>query len=143
MKRVIVLLLSVSTVLLAGTSILAGDDGKPTATKGVAPLGSPLSSVLHLKHCKLEFHETTRLGSPLSSFLQDLLVNLGDSVKGGQVVGRLFDKEVRAQLDQFALKAESDIAIELARTDLSLAQTLADQIGATGSSFRRHPRCRA
>ena len=123
MKRVIVLLLSVSTVLLAGTSILAGDDGKPTATKGVAPLGSPLSSVLHLKHCKLEFHETTRLGSPLSSFLQDLLVNLGDSVKGGQVVGRLFDKEVRAQLDQFALKAESDIAIELARTDLSLAQT--------------------
>ena len=123
MKRLIALCLSSSLVLIAHNPLTAGGDPQSPAAKIEASESPSLSQVLYLKHCRLEYHETTRLGSPLSSFLQELNVGLGDKVKAGQVVGRLFDQEVRAQLDQFAMKAESDILIELAKTDLALAQT--------------------
>ena len=106
-------------LVILEASISFGDE--PKARSRAAEPAPSVKSV-YVKHCRLEYDESSRITSPSASFLQDLYVGLGEKVKAGQVIGRLFDKELRAEFDQLTLKAENDINISLAKTDLALAQ---------------------
>jgi len=77
----------------------------------------PSASVIVLKRCLIGYQETTRMASPLSSVLQDCLVREGDRVKAGQVIGRLFDQDVRAQMDMQAAVAANDTQLRLTKAE--------------------------
>jgi RND family efflux transporter MFP subunit len=75
-----------------------------------------------LERCLLENRSRTELGTPNSGILQDCLVELGDQVKAGQVLGRVRDLEQRAERDLQSARAESDIAIRVAEAKFHLAE---------------------
>jgi len=66
-----------------------------------------------VRHCMTAYRRSSRLGSATHGILQDCLVELGDHVKENQVLGRLYDKDVRAEVELFKTKSESDLAIRL------------------------------
>lgn len=81
----------------------------------------PSAGLIVLPNCTLECDQTTLLCSRVSSILQDRLVRLGDHVKAGQVLGRLFNEDARADKEIFAAEAESDIQVRICKTELSQA----------------------
>ncbi len=74
--------------------------------------------VVVLRHCTLEYEQSTFVsghsGTGTALPLQDCLVQLGDRVKAGQVLGRLFDRELRVQFALRTAEAESDIQVRVA-----------------------------
>src|SRR5690242_7640639 len=81
----------------------AGTDSRPTPNEPIV-----------LERCLLENRYRSELGTPNSGILQDCLVELGDQVKAGQVLGRIRDLEQRAERDLQSARADSDIAIRVA-----------------------------
>ena len=71
---------------------------------GVAP--SP-PEVIPLQKCTIEYSRSTLVGSNQAGLLQECLVRPGDQVKGGQVLGRLFNKDVLAELESRTVALES------------------------------------
>jgi RND family efflux transporter MFP subunit len=80
------------------------------------------SEVIVLRRCVLEYDQSTVFMAPYASVLQDRLVKLGDRVKAGQVLGRLFDKVVRAEMDLNAAVADNDLVIRMSKAELALAE---------------------
>jgi cobalt-zinc-cadmium efflux system membrane fusion protein len=76
-----------------------------------------------LTRCTLEFEQTTLLGAAQMGVVSEMLVKPGDRVKAGQVLGRLFDAELRAELELRRAEAESDIEIRLGEAKLALAMS--------------------
>jgi cobalt-zinc-cadmium efflux system membrane fusion protein len=74
-----------------------------------------------LSRCTLEFEKTTLLGASQTGVVSEMLVRPGDRVKGGQVLGRLFDSELRAELELRRAEAENDTDIRLGEAKLALA----------------------
>jgi len=68
---------------------------------------------LVLSHCTTDYVRSTLLGAVLPGILQDCLVQPGDRVKAGQVLGRIQDREARAEMELRRAQAESDVDIRL------------------------------
>ena len=77
--------------------------------------GPPRSSAVPvvLRRCATDYVKSTLLGAPLPGILQDCLVQAGDRVNAGQVLGRIQDREARAEMELRRVQAESDIEVRL------------------------------
>jgi RND family efflux transporter MFP subunit len=94
------------------------------ATTGRSAEPNPAApSAIVLTRCTLEFEQTTLLGAAQMGVVAEMLVKPGDQVKAGQVLGRLFDAELRAELELRRTEAESDIEIRLGEAKLALAMS--------------------
>ena len=91
------------------------------------------SAVILLQKCIIEYERATPVGSNYNvGLIQECLVRPGDRVKAGQVLGRLFNKDVLAEMELRATALESsEIAIhqneatlEVARAKLRRAEAL-------------------
>lgn len=90
--------------------------------------------VIVLRRCAIGYARTTLVGSSMYGVLQDRLVEPGDRVKAGQVLGRLRDEDARAELRLRELEAESDVEIRL--SEARRAQKV-DRVTRTGALLRR------
>jgi RND family efflux transporter MFP subunit len=99
---------------LIGVLLVLGLAGPPGRA---ADPPHPASDVIVLKRCEVEYARSSQVGvaSMLASatILQDCHVQEGDRVKAGQVLGRVMDQELRAELELRKAEAESDIEIRL------------------------------
>lgn len=108
MSRNLIFVLTVLNGIALTTHLAhAGDD---TVTK-------QLHTIILLENCEVEFEESTPVGTGggMTSFsiLQEYTVKLGDRVKAKQLLGRMADSELRAQLATSKAKADSDISVRL------------------------------
>jgi RND family efflux transporter MFP subunit len=101
--------------------------------RAVAGDGAPSPpAVILLQKCTIEYSRSTLVGSNQPGLLQECLVRPGERVKGGQVLGRLFNKDVLAELESRTVALESsEIAIhqreatlEVERAKLRRAEAL-------------------
>lgn len=91
------------TAALAALPALGADS--PDATPTVIPL----------RGCMIEFDRSALLGATNPGVLQDCLVRPGDRVRAKQVLGRLADGDVRAELALKEAEVKSDIEVRLNR----------------------------
>ena len=76
---------SLFLILLSGLTVsTAPNNGRSSENKGHSS-----EKVVLLRRCQAEYRYVTDLGAPVQGILQDCLVELGDKVKAGQVLGRL------------------------------------------------------
>ena len=94
--------LLLSTLLTAGFPETRGDEPAP-----------PPESIV-LRRCLLEYERSSILGAPGRGILQECLVRPGDQVEANQLLGRLQDKEARAELEMRQAQAKNDIDLRLA-----------------------------
>jgi RND family efflux transporter MFP subunit len=81
-------------------------------------LPRPSGDVIVLQHCELDYKRSSsvgvaHMGTTTTTILQDCLVRLGDRVKAGQVLGRVMDREIRAELDLRTAEAENDVDVRV------------------------------
>ena len=91
--------------------------------RAVAGDGAPSPpAVIPLQKCTIEYSRSTLVGSNQAGLLQECLVRPGERVKGGQVLGRLFNKDVLAELESRTVALESsEIAIHQREANLEVA----------------------
>src|SRR5512135_1764571 len=76
--------------------------------RAIAGEGAPAPpEVIPLQKCTIEYLRSTLVGSNQTGLIQECLVRPGDRVKGGQVLGRLFNQDVLAELESRAVALES------------------------------------
>src|SRR5512135_758858 len=101
--------------------------------QAIAEEGAPAPpEVIPLQKCTIEYSRSTPVGSNQMGLIQECLVRPGDRVKGGQVLGRLFNKDVLAELESRTVAIESretavhqrEAAFEVERTKLRRAGIL-------------------
>jgi RND family efflux transporter MFP subunit len=80
---------------------------------GRAVAEDPSAEVIVLRRCPIDYERVTAVGGPSSGVLQDCLVAPGDRIEAGQILGRLQDDEVRAELKLREMAAGSDIQVRL------------------------------
>jgi RND family efflux transporter MFP subunit len=90
------------------------------STLGAEPRSLATGPIV-LTRCTLEFEKTTLLGAQQTGVVSEMLVKAGDRVNAGQVLGRLFDSELRADLELRRAEAENDTDIRLGEAKLALA----------------------
>jgi len=97
---------------------------------GEAP--SPPEVIL-LQKCTIDYRHSTLVGSNQNiGRIQECLIRAGDQVKGGQVLGRLFNKDVLAELESRTVALESsettihqgEATLEVERTKLRRTEAL-------------------
>ena len=102
------------------------------------------SAVILLQKCSIEYDRATPVGANSNvGLIQECLVRPGDRVKAGQVLGRLFNKDVLAEMEVRATALESsEIAIhqreatlEVARAKLRRAEALISRNCAERAGF--------
>ena len=79
------------------------------------------SEVVMLRRCIVEYKQATALTSPQSSFMQDVMVRPGDKVHVGQVLGRLYNQDIKSQIELYTVEADTDVYVRIARADYDLA----------------------
>jgi RND family efflux transporter MFP subunit len=92
------------------------------ARMGAAGPPAPGSEVIVLRRCSLEYERSSKLGASQAGVLRERLVREGDRVKAGQVLGRLDDRDLRAELAVRTEEAESDVIIRLAEAKTAHAK---------------------
>jgi RND family efflux transporter MFP subunit len=107
---------SLIVILLFGTGVVASrvDESDPA--------GPRLEDVIVLRRCAIEYEQVTSVGSSLFGILKECTVEPGSRVKAGQVLGRLWDADARAELELRELEANSDIDIRLSENKEALAR---------------------
>ncbi|MDR3635938.1 MAG: efflux RND transporter periplasmic adaptor subunit [Isosphaeraceae bacterium] len=90
----------------------------------------PSADKLVLRRCPVGYARTSSVGAPTHGLLRDCLVEPGDRVEEGQVLGRLRDDEVRAEVQLRELEAKSDVDVRLnlakkAQADNKMARSMA------------------
>jgi RND family efflux transporter MFP subunit len=112
---------------------------------GRALAEDPSADVVVLRHCAVDYERITAIGAPIYSVLQDCLVAPGDQVEAGQLLGRLQDDDVRAELRIRELEATSDVEIRLgaakeaeARNKLARTATLLRRNAASQEEYNLH-----
>jgi RND family efflux transporter MFP subunit len=100
--------------------------------RAVAGDGAPSPpEVILLQKCSIEYSRSTQVGSNQTGLLQECLVRPGDRVKGGQVLGRLFNKDVVAELESRTVALEnSETAIHQGEATLEVERTKLRRAGA-------------
>ena len=87
-----------------------------------AGLSPPPAEVIALRSCTMDFERSTLLGSPIAnSVLQDCNVRTGEAVKANQVIGRMRDWDIRAEMNRLEAAAGSSIEIRLSESKHTLA----------------------
>jgi RND family efflux transporter MFP subunit len=76
-----------------------------------------------VRRCVTAYQRSSMLGAASNGILQDCFVRQGEHVKANQVLGRLYDKDLRADADLYKAKCDSDLAIRLC--EAKHAETLA------------------
>lgn len=83
---------------------------------------SPPADVIALRNCTMDFERSTLLGSPIvNGVLQDCYIRTGEAVKANQVIGRMRDWDIRAEMNRLEVAAGNDIEIRLSEAKHSLA----------------------
>ena len=113
------------------TNLLLATLGRPSPAAAPAPStprdgAAPAPAIsIAISRCLIEYEHSSRVGSAqtgsLSAVLQDRFVQLGDRVKAGQLLGRLVDKENRAEMEMRRIEAESDLGIRVAEANYAYA----------------------
>jgi RND family efflux transporter MFP subunit len=88
---------------------------------GAADAPDPSAEVLVLRRCPVDYERSATLGSNQYGVIQDCLVAPGDRVKGGQVLGRIRDDDLRAEVKLRELEAGTDVEIRLSEARNSQA----------------------
>ena len=92
-----------------------------------------LPEVILLQKCTIDYEHSTLVGSNQNiGRIQECLIRAGDRVKGGQVLGRLFNKDVLAELESRTVALESsettihqgEATLGVERTKLRRAEAL-------------------
>jgi RND family efflux transporter MFP subunit len=117
---------------LIGVRAIAGD-GAPSPPE-----------VIPLQKCTIEYLRSTLVGSNQAGLLQECLVRPGDRVKDGQVLGRLFNKDVLAELEVRSVALENsetaihqgEATLEVERTRLKRAGTLYNRNALSTQDFQ-------
>jgi RND family efflux transporter MFP subunit len=102
-------------ILFLGTSLVA------SRVDAVDPAGARSEDVVVLRRCTIDYEQVSLVGSSLVGILKECSVEPGTPVKAGQVLGRLMDADVRAELELRELEANSDIDIRLSENKEALA----------------------
>ena len=133
MRRTHVILgLRLLAPVILGATAIADETTSPTA-------------VILLQKCSIEYDRATPVGSNYNvGLIQECLVRPGDRVKAGQVLGRLFNKDVLAEMELRATALEnSEIAIhqheailEVARAKLRRAEALISRNALSTEDFQ-------
>ena len=99
----------------------------------IADEATPPSAVILLQKCPIEYERATPVGSNQNvGLIQECLVRPGDRVQAGQVLGRLFNKDVLAEMELRATALESseiairqrEAALEVEKAKLRRAENL-------------------
>jgi RND family efflux transporter MFP subunit len=106
--------------VLAGACCASARGGGADPASGDAP--GPGGTIL-LRHCILEFDRAALLGSANTGVIQDVLVKPGDRVGAGQVLGRLLDADLRAELVLRIAEADNDTDVRLGELKLLQARS--------------------
>ena len=85
--------------------------GLPVPCLAQAPPQS--SELVVLRHCLAEYDRTATLGANQAGILKSSEVGLGDRVKAGQILGRVQDEDLLADLAIKKAEASSDIEIRM------------------------------
>lgn len=104
--------------------------GAPVVVAGET---APIPEVIPLQKCSIEYKRATPVGViQYTGRIQECLVRPGDRVKAGQVLGRLFNRDVLAELQSRTLDLENskiaihqrEAALEVERAKLRRAEAL-------------------
>ena len=104
--------------------------------RAIAGEGAPAPpGVIPLRRCTIEYSRSTLVGSNQYGLIRECLVRPGDRVKGGQVLGRLFDQDALAELESRTVALEGSATtihqgeetLEVERTKLRRAGALYDR----------------
>lgn len=79
----------------------------------VAQTPTPPADLIVLRHCLAEFDRTATLGANQAGILKSCDVGLGDRVKAGQILGRVQDEDLLADLALKKAEASSDVEIRM------------------------------
>jgi RND family efflux transporter MFP subunit len=107
---------SLIVILLLGTTLVA------SRVDAVDQAGARSEDVVVLTRCTIDYEQVSLVGSSLYGILKECSVEPGSQVKAGEVLGRLMDADVRAELQLRELQADSDIDIRLNQNKEALAR---------------------
>jgi multidrug efflux pump subunit AcrA (membrane-fusion protein) len=87
---------------------------------------TPSRDVVVVRRCEIEYKRSSmvgvgHMGSTMTTVLQDCLVHLGDRVKAGQVLGRIMDGDIRAELALRTAEAENLLDVRISETKVDQA----------------------
>jgi HlyD family secretion protein len=92
--------------------------------------------VIPLQKCTVDYARSTLVGSNQTGLIQECLVRPGDRVKGGQVLGRLFNQDALAELEARTVALEgSETAIRQREATLEVERT---KLRRTGILYNRN-----
>jgi RND family efflux transporter MFP subunit len=91
---------------------------------GAASLAA--EEIVVLRHCEIEFKRSSlvgvaHMGTSMTTVVQDCFVRLGDRVKAGQVLGRIMDRDIQAELAFRTAESENNIDIRVSEARSELA----------------------
>ena len=89
----------------------------------LAMAGEPATEVIVVRRCEVDFERSALLGTSVAGVVAEVHVKVGDSVKAGQILGRIHDGDIRAELEVRAAEAESDVGVRLGEARLAAAQS--------------------
>ncbi len=92
---------------------------------GEAQVPDPSAAGTVIRRCVMEYERNTPIGSPIFSTFKECLVEPGAVVKAGQILGRLQDDDVRADVKLREAEANSDIDVRLSEAKSAKAQSKA------------------
>src|SRR5512135_1715246 len=100
--------------------------------RAIAGAGAPAPpGVIPLRRCTIEYSRSTLVGSNQYGLIRECLVRPGDRVKGGQVLGRLFDQDALAELESRTVALEgSQTTIHQGEETLEVERTKLRRAGA-------------
>ena len=98
--------------LSAGLVVLVTLFGPP-APAGDSP--DTVSATVVLKGCLIDFDRALNLGAGVFGIMKECLVRPGDCVRSGQVIGRLLDQDIRAELELKEILARNDVSVRLSK----------------------------
>lgn len=99
---------------LAAALLLAGPSGRPSAlASGPATAAAATTRAVLLRRCVVEFEQAASIGTATAGVVGECLVEPGDRVKRGQVLGRLRDDQARAELELRSAEARDDVEVRL------------------------------
>ena len=94
----------------------------------VAGLLSPVASGADSFDCLMDPSEEIELGSSVSGLLEEVLVELGDPVKAGQVVARLTSSIEQSTVDLLELRANSTGVVDAQARQVEMMQGRYDRV---------------